>query len=320
MRAFSLEKEPFVAAAPGEFFFTTPALTARLEELCLALGGAHVLLVDEPGSGKTTMLARAVAALTARCRVFAPYAGTPADAKAFTDALVSTFGLPLREPVAAELRDADTFLELLTARRQDAVVVIDDAHLLCADALAQLLYLARRWASFRIRFLIAGEPGLMTRMAALPDDARLPGTAVTFDMPRFDQEQVGDYLHMCLFRAGLVGDSPFDADLVSIVTERARGLVGAIDPVARELLEQVRAEGEHPRGGQRGLSRRWPVAVVAAACLGIVLGIVISRASTPHDEARTHQRGGGFQSGIRPARFDAGSGDERSAAADLVAP
>ena len=34
MRAFSLEKEPFSSGGERNFYFSTPALTARLEELC----------------------------------------------------------------------------------------------------------------------------------------------------------------------------------------------------------------------------------------------------------------------------------------------
>lgn len=321
MRAFSFEKEPFPNTADRAFYFSTPALTARLEELGRALEHANVLLVDEPGSGKSTMLDMVTAAAAGRFRAFYLRGLVQYDAKALTHALVSTFGLPLREPVVAELRDADTFLEMITARSRNVVIVIDDAHLLEPDALGQLKYLAKRWEKYGVRFLIGAEPDLMPHLEALPGTARFSGAVATFDMPRFDHEQVSDYLHMCLCRAGLVGDSPFDADLVSIVTRRSRGLVGAVGSVARELLERIMAGEKRPQRRPRGLLRRWRVAVVAAGALGVVLTIAIPDASTMPDEAQAPDRGQAFQSVITPApRLGADRRRKPSASADVVAP
>ena len=93
-----------------------------------AIAHGHVLLVDEKGSGKSTMLEGFADEACERLRVFPLQVREGQDAKQFAHDLVSTFGLPLREPIAAELRDADTLLELLSARSQMAVIVIDDAH------------------------------------------------------------------------------------------------------------------------------------------------------------------------------------------------
>lgn len=323
MRAFSFEKQPFSNVGERDFYFSTPALTARLEELSCAVESGHVLLIDEPGSGKSTMLDNFVASAAERWRIFRLHTGEHHTAKEFAHSLVSTFGLPFREPIAAELRDADTLLELLTTRSQLAVIVIDDVHRLEIGALEQLVYLTKRWESYSVRFLICAEPGLLEKIESLPEDNRLAGHVTRFGMPRFDHEQVGDYLHMCLFRAGLVGDSPFDHTLVSKVTERARGLVGAIDAIARELLEESAADGKHLGGDDTppGGSRRWSVAIVAAAGLGALLMFAFPGVSTTHDGVESRARSQVFRSSITPAaRESAGSGHERSAPADLAAP
>lgn len=323
MGAFSLEKEPFSKDGERDFYFSTPALTARLEDLSRAIEDGHVLLIDEPDSGKSTMLASFVESAARRWRVFPLQAGRHHGAKEFAHELVSTFGLPLREPVAAELRDADTLLELLTARSQFAVIVIDDAHRLEAAALEQLVYLTKRWEPYNVRFLICAEPELLEKIDALPGDNRIPGAVSTLGMPRLDHEQVGDYLQMCLFRAGLAGDSPFDHRLVSKVTERARGLVGAIDAIARELLEQAVDEGEsHSSDGTSpDGSRRWPVAIVAAAGLGALLMVAVPGISTTHDGAKSPARAEVFRSSIRPvSRESDGERRIRSASADRATP
>ncbi len=323
MSAFSLDKEPFPEAGGDEFYFSTPALTARLDELCGAVDRGNVLLLDEQGSGKSTMLDSFVEAVCERWRIFRLQASARMSAKEFLHELVSTFGLPPREPAAAELRDADTLLELLSTRSLVAVIVIDDVHLLKNSALEQLVYLARRWERYSVRFLICAEPGLIDRLESLREGDHFPGEVTTLGMPRFDQEQVSDYLHMCLFRAGLVGDSPFDPAIVASVTEKARGLVGAIDPLARELLGAAGEKQCHLSRGdpERRRARRWPVAVVAVAGLGVLLMAALPGFSSPQSKVESRQHLEVFQSRIRLAPRE-GTGDllERSATADSVAP
>ena len=323
MSAFSLDKEPFPEAGGDKFYFSTPALTARLDELCDAIDRGNVLLLDEQASGKSTMLDSFVEAACERWRIFRLQASARMSAKEFVHELVSTFGLPLREPAAAELRDADTFLELLSTRSLVAVIVIDDVHRLENSALEQLLYLAKRWERYRVRFLICAEPGLIDRLEPLREGDPFPGGVTTLGMPRFNPEQVSDYLHMCLFRAGLVGDSPFDPAIVTSVTEKARGLVGAIDPLARELLGEVGEKRCHlSRGGpEQRRARRWPVAVVAIAGLGVLLMAALPGFSSTQSKVESRQHLEVFQSSIRLAPRE-GTEDlpERSATSDAVAP
>lgn len=326
MSAFSLKNEPFPEAGGDDFYFSTPALAARREELCSAVERGHVLLIDQKASGKSTMLDDFAEVACERWRIFRLQAHQCMSAKEFVHGLVSVFGLPTREPAAAELRDADALFELFTARSQLAVIVIDDAQCLQPDALNQLLYLTKRWQKYNIRFLVCAEPDLMTQLESSQDGEYFPGGVSTFDMPRFDHEQVSDYLHLCLFRAGLVGDSPFDPAVVAMVTEKADGLVGAIDPIARELLNSpATQEGcrDRARRGHREktLARRWPVAVVAAAGLGVLLTVMITGTSTTRTKVESNRHLEGFRSGVTLApRGLEGRSRERSASADTLTP
>ncbi|GMQ77272.1 MAG: hypothetical protein BMS9Abin01_2600 [Gammaproteobacteria bacterium] len=300
MSAFSLEKEPFPEAAGDEYYFSTPALTARLEDLCEAIDRGHALLVDEEASGKSTMLDSFVEASCERWRIFRLQARAPMSAKKFVHELVSTFGLAPHESVAAQLSDADTLLELLTTRSQVAVIVIDDVHLLESTVLEQILFLAKRWERYCVRFLICAEPDLTTRLESLREGGNFSGRATTLDMPRFDHEQVSDYLHMCLFRAGLVGDSPFDPAIVANVTEKACGLVGAIDPIARQQLDEAGVQRRNRGGGHRAqvIARRWPVAVLAAAGLGVLLTVATPGFSTSQNKVEPRRHRDVFRSSI----------------------
>jgi len=326
MSAFSLEKEPFPESRGDGFYFSTPALVARCEQLAATIESGHVLLIDEVASGKSTMLDDVVQATCDRWRIFRAQADGRQSARDFAHDLICAFGLPARDPAAAALRDADALLELLTTQSRLAVVVLDDVHRLQPEALDQLLYLIKRWQKYSVRFLISAEPVLIEQLEARPKCDCFPGGVSTFDMPRFDQEQVGDYLHLCLFRAGLAGDSPFDSSVVAVVTERAGGLVGAIDPVARELLALAAVEGravweESLEGRNKRGARRWPITLVSVAGIGVFLAVVILETSTSPFKQESRNQMEGFRSSITLApRVQSRGAREGSAAADSLAP
>lgn len=313
MRRFHLEKEPFADTGERDFYFSTPALTARLEELCAATERGHVLLIDELGSGKSTMLESFIESARKSWQIFHLQAGEHAVGREFARTLISIFGLPIREPIAAQLTDADTFLALLTTRSGRAVIVIDDAHRLDHEALEQLLYLAKRWQSYSVRFLISAEPGFRESLALSSPGELFTAGATTLAMPRFDHEQVGDYLHMCLFHAGLVGDSPFDDRLVSEVVQRAQGLVGAIAPIARELL-QAAADAQGSAGAAPRRTRRGPLLMVAAAGLGAMLTVAVPGVSGSGEGVESHAGRAAFHWSIIPARREAAGSRVRGSA------
>ena len=270
MRAFNLDTDPFADGSERHLYFDTPALADRHEALLGAIEDGDILLADEAGSGKSRALERFAAAAGAHMRVFAVRARVSHDAKALSDAVVSALGLPLREPVAAQLRDADAFLELLGGRGQLAIVVIDDAHRLEGGALEQLVYLSKRWERYRVRFLLAAEPELCDRLGRLDAGSRLLDRVTRMAMPRLDAEQIGDYLNICLYRAGLSGDSPFDADRVASIASRTRGLVGAVEPAARELLEELMRSDARRGHRSRAPARRRSLALAAGAAFAVL--------------------------------------------------
>lgn len=311
MSAFSLEQEPFPQSPESDFYFSTPALEARLDVLVAALDGGNVLLVDDEGAGKSTMLRRYAATAAGATRIVQIRGSERCSAKSLLDEVVASLGLPPRAPAAAELRDADTLLELLERRSQTVAVIVDDADCLQHEALAQLLYLARRWHGYRVRFVIAGAPALGAGLDSLPESEGLAGPVARLHMPRFDEGQVADYLHMRLFRAGLSGDSPFAPDVVATVARESRGLIGAIDPVARRVLGQL---GTGSR--EAAPARRWPFGLVALAGLWVLLAAAVPGPRTPMEKPAVRPLDGVFRSSITPASGMRREERGRSASAD----
>lgn len=317
MPAYKIEREPFPEERSDPFFMTTPALSARLDALAGALRRGHALLVDAPGSGRSALLERLVHTAPDGWRVVRPVLPPATDEKAFVRTLLEGLGLTPREPAAAALRDADTLLEMLAGRGVAPVIVVDDAGNLDEGAARQLGYLARRWDPLGARFLVVAEPGPTADLLAGAGGDGLPGDVTAFDMPRFDEGQVGDYLHMCLFRAGLAGDSPFDAALVARVARESGGRIGAVGPIARGMLAEAgvgNAPGPGRGGGTKATGRRWPLAVAAIAGAGILLTLAIPGTSSSLGAVGARRDAPAFQSRIRPLGGLAGREERRGSA------
>ena len=106
MPVYKLEREPFPEERSEPFYLSTRALAARLEEVRVALARGHVLLVDEAGSGRSTLAERLTRDAPEAWRCFRVDARPTADETVFVRELLERLGLPAREPGRAARRDA----------------------------------------------------------------------------------------------------------------------------------------------------------------------------------------------------------------------
>jgi len=244
LRRYGLERDPF--ADHDDCFFSTAACAQRLELLRHFLGGPQaqaVALVEERGAGKRTLARRLVTELGLdweACRV-PPGPGTLAS---------------LREHVAARAAGAPE-----AARDAAPLLVVEEAHALTAQALEHALALGQGRAAPAARLLLVGESGLQARLNEVLEDDWVP----MVDLPPWDVEAVGDYVHLRLARAGLVGNSPFTDGMIRSIHHAANGRPGAVNALARQLLLE---RGRGARGGRRR-------ALAAALGLGALLGAAL---------------------------------------------
>jgi len=295
---YGLAFDPFEGGAGRAGFFATPELGQRLDLLRHLVDYSDLLLalLAPAGGGKSTLLDRLARSGGEHWRVARLAAPAGGDAVAFAGALVRGFAVATRGSDAAPPDAADApvdsdhagdeadALERLAARAegwqrrgQVAVALVDDADRLEDDALLRALGLARRGADLPVRLLLAGEPALGARLAALAprigDGGAEDGALVhAVELPPLSEAQTGAYLHTRLAAADLVGDSPFTGAAIAALHRESGGLLGRVDGLARRMLES------HARARRRSrwpaLPRDWrPGRRTLAGAAGVVLAL-----------------------------------------------
>ena len=288
LHALGLELSPFEQGPAGKFFFSTPALTQRLDLLHHLVQHSDLLLVVTApnGGGKTSVLAKVLQAAGPHWRLCPITIDSAMGVNALLDRVMAGIDVPgggaPGEPPESRLVRLATQLETMVSAGDVAAIFIDDADRLEDDGLELLVQLAIRSPHLKARIVLSGSSTLAQRLRSLqslaePDEAKELVHVV--DLPAFSEEHTGDYLHTRLRVAGMVGDSPFTPAMVTTIRRESKGRPSRINELA--LLELSRlAERRDDDASRSGVSRvlmQWwkGLAVVAVALLLLAVAIVV---------------------------------------------
>jgi DamX protein len=267
LTAYGIRKLPFPIEEVDDFYFATPALAKQSDALKNLVEYSDLILVVSgvEGAGKTAFLNQFLLATDGRWRVSRIDARAATTIGALVEEMLTGFGITERGENAQEdealLR---THLTELNAGEKIAIAVVDDAHLLPQICTQFLVTLAEERALIDLRLLLTTEPG---RLGFSTNDPKQVHVVV---LQPFDVQQSGDYIHTRLSYAGLVGDSPFDTQVVDEIYQDSGGLPGAIHPLAVHTL-LANSDASRPRRRPLLGSR---VFAYAAALLLVVAGTV----------------------------------------------
>lgn len=274
---YGLRRDPFTGDAAT--FYADTNLRQRLDLLqYLIQSGDQLLLVKgAAGSGKSALLhqfLRRTGEGLVVCLVRAAPGLSPVE---ILVSMARAFGEPVtgsdRGILTENLSD-----RLLTLQKGGSMplLVVDDAHLLCADAVALLLQL----------YESVGEVGRLLRVALFAEptiDGLLEGSARhlkyrqdarALEMAPFSERQTAEYLLHRLRAAGLEGDSPFGEAQLRAIHKESGGLPGRINELAaRQLFGTADggAKGARAPEGMTMLKKLawWKIALGGALLLAV---------------------------------------------------
>ncbi len=238
---FGLREAPFSKEVPDDKLWLPPSKQVVVDALVDALTErAQVLLVGEPGVGKTCVL-RAL-----RHRI--PQAGfrltychnATLGRRDFYRQLCLALGLSPSATAAAVFYAVSTHVEDLAKDCVHPVFLLDEAHLLHQDTLNHLhILLNYQWDSRALLSLVlVGLPELADRLAMRRNRSLYSRIHHRLEIGPLTPEDTGEYLKMRLAQAGCEREL-FPSDSVALLHEATLGAMREIDRLAAGALREA---------------------------------------------------------------------------------
>ena len=292
--------QPFAADTTERFVYSDPALDMPVGVVLrrLQTDGKPLLLVGEPGVGKSTQLVQLLSRGAATLNFCAFKGRSGATFASIEHAIRQQWGKTIErqapsgsdeevaEPRAPE-KDSLAMILLTVARgEQRPVLVIDDAHLLTPGVLGGLLRLRRevnRHSDSTMGIVLAGLPTL-NELTAEAQDSEMPAEPFTLIRLRpLMESQTDAYLRHRLQAAGAHDPSLLSGENAQAIYQESGGLPARINEAANRCLERLAAEP--PEGSEIRLASvplagdargSYWVVPAASGAIGVLIGALVT--------------------------------------------
>lgn len=241
VRFFSLSESPFSKEIPDSDLWLPPSKQELVEELCEAVHErAQVLLVGEPGAGKTCVL-RALRHRLPQAGFRLTYChNATLGRRDFYRQLCHALGLTPAATAAAVFYAVSAHVENLGRERIHPVFLLDEAHLLHQDTLDHLhILLNYEWDSRALLSLIlVGLSDLKDRLELRKNRSLYSRIERRLVIGPMTADDTGEYLRLRLCRAG-ADREVFTADALATLHEAAGSSLREIDRIATAGLREA---------------------------------------------------------------------------------
>lgn len=166
---FGLQSSPFGNSPDPRFLYVMPHVREALAALEYGISArkGFIVLVGEVGTGKTTLLRRALASFD-QTRVFTSFIFNPRlDTLDFLEYVLSDFGItPEHRTKSGMLLQLNRWLIERFRRQETCVIVIDEAQNLSSDLLEEIRLLTNLETSSEklLQIILSGQPELEDKL------------------------------------------------------------------------------------------------------------------------------------------------------------
>jgi general secretion pathway protein A len=237
--AFGFSAEPFAQDVPTEKLFGIPGLQAFLDRFDYAVRiGAATVITGDVGTGKSTSLRAATARLHPTQYLMVTLVASSGSVLDFLKGLALSLGAPeVSSSTTKLIRDIRQLLSTVTAKKQQPIIIIDEAHLLRLELLAQLHALTQLPydQSTLAPIILSGQNILVDRLlfhTSRPFASRIIGRTLLQGLKRDDMHS---YLTHHLSIVGGNSDL-FTDDAVTAIHQSSGGLLRRANALAKGAL------------------------------------------------------------------------------------
>lgn len=241
VRAFGLTALPFSKEIPDSELWLPPSKQALVDELCEAVEQrAQVLLVGEPGVGKTCVLRALRHRLPSPAFRLTYCHNATLGRRDFYRQLCVALGLTPAATAAAVFYAVSAHVETLSRERLYPVFLLDEAHLLHQDTLNHLhVLLNYEWDSRALlSLLLVGLPELKDRLELRKNRSLYSRIHCRLTIEPMTAEDTADYIRLRLGRAGCDREL-FAPDALALLHQVAGASLREIDRIATASLREA---------------------------------------------------------------------------------
>ena len=246
--AFGFSAEPFAQDVPTEKLFSIPGLQAFLDRFDYAVRiGAATVITGDVGTGKSTSLRAATARLHPTQYLMVTLVASSGSVLDFLKGLALSLGAPeVSSSTTKLIRDIRQLLSTVTAKKQQPIIIIDEAHLLRLELLAQLHALTQLPydQSTLAPIILSGQNILVDRLlfhTSRPFASRIIGRTLLQGLKRDDMYS---YLSHHLSIVGGNSDL-FTDDAVTAIHQSSGGLLRRANALAKGALLAAASDQVH---------------------------------------------------------------------------
>jgi general secretion pathway protein A len=237
---FNLKTNPFAGSPDPRFLYMMPHTREALATLEYGIS-AHkgfIVLTGEVGTGKTTLLRRALASLD-QSRVFSSFVFNPRlDVLDFLEFILSDFGLtPQNRTKSGMLIQLNRWLIERYRRDETCVIIVDEAQNLQWELLEEIRLLTNLETTSEklVQIVLSGQPELEEKLRA-PDVRQLrQRIALWARTHAISSEQTANYVAQRLLIAG-TSEKIFCDDAVLAIHRASRGIPRVINLICEHAL------------------------------------------------------------------------------------
>ena len=221
LESFGLKKKPFSLTSDPSMLYFTDAHREALAVLCYGLleRKGLILLLGHAGTGKTTLLARAVLGLPPSRVQFASIVNPTFSSAEFLETVL--LGLGMREVPAGKpqrLARLEKHLLQTQAEGRIAALIVDEAHKLSTEALEEVRLLGNleRRSEKLLQIILAGQNELAATMNRDDCVQLKQRVSLRVSLRPLAAAEVGRYIACRWARAGGRQRAPFSPQAVEL--------------------------------------------------------------------------------------------------------